>query len=269
MRDGSSSSRPGRRRARASSGSCSTALGTRRRVVTHGRPTATQPPRAVEPGRASCATPRPATSCGSTVNQWRQGGARTTSTCRPGACASGSATSVWDRYFTFCFERDPWDKLVSFYWWRTREDRTTRPTSRPSCARRPDLSAWPPVHDRRRGRGRLRRALREPRGRPAPGARPHRHRRARSSSERQKGGFRQDELEFSPELDGWVVAELPPRDRPLRLPRPARSPDDPDRRTACGGQAGRDVDDDLADVLVGLHGAVGVGDVGRAGTGGR
>ena len=25
---------------------------------------------------------------------------------------------VWDSYFTFCFERDPWDKVVSLFWFR-------------------------------------------------------------------------------------------------------------------------------------------------------
>src|SRR4029079_2208858 len=29
---------------------------------------------------------------------------------------------VWDSYFKFCFERDPWDKLVSGYYYRLWED---------------------------------------------------------------------------------------------------------------------------------------------------
>jgi hypothetical protein len=33
---------------------------------------------------------------------------------------------VWDRYFTFCFERDPWDKVVSWYFYATR-NRVPRP----------------------------------------------------------------------------------------------------------------------------------------------
>ncbi|WP_298976327.1 hypothetical protein [uncultured Roseobacter sp.] len=27
---------------------------------------------------------------------------------------------IWDSYYTFCFERNPWDKMVSFYFWYNR-----------------------------------------------------------------------------------------------------------------------------------------------------
>ncbi|MEM8729295.1 MAG: sulfotransferase family 2 domain-containing protein [Pseudomonadota bacterium] len=27
---------------------------------------------------------------------------------------------VWDSYYTFCFERNPWDKMISFYYWYNR-----------------------------------------------------------------------------------------------------------------------------------------------------
>jgi hypothetical protein len=33
---------------------------------------------------------------------------------------------LWDRYYTFTIDRDPWDKVTSYYFWRTR-DLTPRP----------------------------------------------------------------------------------------------------------------------------------------------
>jgi hypothetical protein len=30
--------------------------------------------------------------------------------------------TTWNDYFKFCFERNPWDKVLSLYWWVTRED---------------------------------------------------------------------------------------------------------------------------------------------------
>jgi len=29
--------------------------------------------------------------------------------------------AVWDSYFKFCFERNPWDKIVSYYYWENRK----------------------------------------------------------------------------------------------------------------------------------------------------
>ncbi|NJN51857.1 MAG: sulfotransferase family 2 domain-containing protein [Gammaproteobacteria bacterium] len=29
--------------------------------------------------------------------------------------------TIWQSYFKFCVERDPWDKAISLYYWRTRE----------------------------------------------------------------------------------------------------------------------------------------------------
>jgi hypothetical protein len=36
-------------------------------------------------------------------------------------------TEVWDGYFKFCIERNPWDRFISFYYWRTK-DQEPRPT---------------------------------------------------------------------------------------------------------------------------------------------
>jgi hypothetical protein len=33
---------------------------------------------------------------------------------------------VWDSYFKFCVERNPWDRLISLYYWRYKSD--PRPT---------------------------------------------------------------------------------------------------------------------------------------------
>ncbi|MBF2097425.1 MAG: sulfotransferase family 2 domain-containing protein [Gloeomargaritaceae cyanobacterium C42_A2020_066] len=33
---------------------------------------------------------------------------------------------VWDSYFKFCFERNPWDKAISYYYWKHKEE--PRPT---------------------------------------------------------------------------------------------------------------------------------------------
>ena len=34
--------------------------------------------------------------------------------------------TIWGDYFKFCFERNPWDKVISWYYWRTRNKQ--RPT---------------------------------------------------------------------------------------------------------------------------------------------
>lgn len=54
-------------------------------------------------------------------------------------------TKTWDEYFKFCFERNPWDKIISAYYWRTR-----------NCEHRPTLLEF--IHDqnpegRTRGKG--------------------------------------------------------------------------------------------------------------------
>lgn len=31
-------------------------------------------------------------------------------------------SSIWDNYFKFCFERNPWDKMISYYFWNKGEE---------------------------------------------------------------------------------------------------------------------------------------------------
>lgn len=48
---------------------------------------------------------------------------------------------VWDSYFTFCFERDPWDKVVSWYFYSTRND-ADRPAFERWAATAPLPTDW-------------------------------------------------------------------------------------------------------------------------------
>lgn len=51
--------------------------------------------------------------------------------------------SLWRSYFKFTIERNPYDKAISFYWWRTRE-RSPRPSLSEFLREREDgLSNWP------------------------------------------------------------------------------------------------------------------------------
>lgn len=38
------------------------------------------------------------------------------------------APTIWDTYYKFCFERNPYDKVVSFYYWRYRDGKRTGKT---------------------------------------------------------------------------------------------------------------------------------------------
>jgi hypothetical protein len=108
----------------------------------------------------------------------------------------------WNSYFTFCFERDPWDKLVSFYWWRTRED-PNPPDFETFCRTTPDLSAWPLY------------AIDDQVGVDFVGRYENLHDDLQYVLDRvgldvpidlprEKSGYRTAEPQFSPELDRWV-----------------------------------------------------------------
>jgi len=34
-------------------------------------------------------------------------------------------TNIWDDYFKFCFERNPWDKAISSFWWNRPKSKVT------------------------------------------------------------------------------------------------------------------------------------------------
>jgi hypothetical protein len=130
---------------------------------------------------------------------------------------------VWEDYFTFCFERDPWDKLVAFYWWRTRHlPEDARPDFATFVRTTPRLSAWDQytiddevavdfVGQFENLEADMRQVL-DRIGLDAPLDLPHK-----------KGGYHQDGgTEFTPELDQWVaetfhheIAEFGYRDRSL------------------------------------------------------
>ena len=42
---------------------------------------------------------------------------------------------IWDSYYTFCFERNPWDKMISFYYWYNRATETPRDIDAFICGR--------------------------------------------------------------------------------------------------------------------------------------
>lgn len=49
---------------------------------------------------------------------------------------------IWVKYFVFCFERNPYDKAISRYFWSTREDRHQELQSYLETAPRWQLSNW-------------------------------------------------------------------------------------------------------------------------------
>jgi hypothetical protein len=51
---------------------------------------------------------------------------------------------AWSTYFKFCFERNPWDKALSLYWWLTRdaEGDEGRPSFSDWLHANPDISDW-------------------------------------------------------------------------------------------------------------------------------
>ncbi len=133
-------------------------------------------------------------------------------------------TTLWDEYTTFCFERNPWDKLVSFYYWRNK-DPEHRPPFEQWVRSTPNLRAWDQyaIDDRvavdEVGRyetlevdlaailGRI--------GLDVPIDLPH-----------EKSGFRpgdrSEEVEFSPALDEWVAGHFAREIELMGYERPTR-----------------------------------------------
>ncbi|MGZ4693579.1 MAG: hypothetical protein ACXWA3_08120 [Acidimicrobiales bacterium] len=129
---------------------------------------------------------------------------------------------VWDGYTTFCFERNPWDKLVSFYHWRTR-DQADAPAFEPWVRSTPGLSAWSQytidgsvavdvVGRYEHLQDDLATVL-DRIGLDVPVELPH-----------DKSGFRPDEEEslFSPALDDWVARHFAPEIELMGYERPIR-----------------------------------------------
>ena len=131
---------------------------------------------------------------------------------------------IWDEYTTFCFERNPWDKLVSFYYWRN-QDPDARPPFEQWVRATPNLRGWDQyaIDDRVAvdvvGRYETIEddlaAVLDRIGLDAPIDLPH-----------EKSGYRPsdraEEVAFSPALDEWVAEHFAPEIELMGYERPTR-----------------------------------------------